>query len=46
MKDQEERDEVEDQEYRDMQEELYYDQDEVIAGEVFQDKYDMYRREH
>jgi hypothetical protein len=26
--------------------ELYYDQPEVIAGEVFQDKLDMYRNEH
>jgi len=30
----------------DAAEELYYDRPDVIAGEQFQDKLDMYRREH
>jgi|GEM_PF-4415428 len=38
-------DDIEEQELRDQEEEWYYDQPEVIAGEVFQDKLDMYRNE-
>ena len=37
---------VEESEYQEQYEEWYYDQPEVIAGEVFQDKLDMYRREY
>jgi hypothetical protein len=38
-------DEIDEQEL-DMEEELYYDRPDVIAGEVFQDKLDTFRAEY
>ena len=38
--------EEEREEFREMEEELYYDRPDVIAGEVFQDTLDMYRNEY
>jgi len=38
--------EAEAQDAYDMEQERYYDRPDVIAGEVFQDKLDMYRNEH
>ena len=37
---------ADEEEAEQMAEELYYDRPDVIAGEVFQDRLDMYRNEH
>ena len=38
--------EAEEAEQMEMEEQRHYDRPDVIAGEVFQDKLDMYRNEH